>query len=272
MSHIMSSETQIKLIAMDLDGTLLNSKKQVPPDFFEMLPKLRAKGIHVVIASGRQYYNILKLFESVKDDLVFMADNGALLNVYGKTYIQRHFEREDVERILAEAAKIPTAHSILCLADAGYTGDCSENVSKDVALYYERVVPGKEAFERARHGEVLKIAVHDDENSAKNLFPTMKYLDGDKINIRVSGDVWLDAMPFGVDKGDGIRDLQKILGVLPEESMAFGDFDNDLGLLSQCDESYAMANGTEALKNVAKYQAPSNDENGVMVVLHRYFD
>ncbi len=67
----------IKLVATDLDGTLLNSKKELPEDFSEWVYK--HKEIKTVIASGRQYYNIKKLFPGMEDSLVFIADNGGLV-------------------------------------------------------------------------------------------------------------------------------------------------------------------------------------------------
>ena len=69
----------IKLVAADMDGTLLNSKKELSPNLFNTVNKLRDKGIKVAIASGRQYYNLLKIFEEIKDDLIVISDNGSIV-------------------------------------------------------------------------------------------------------------------------------------------------------------------------------------------------
>ncbi len=260
-------KNKIKLVATDLDGTLLDSTGKPPSDFFEIAKKLHDQGVHFVIASGRQYYNILTIFEPGKDYLVFMADNGAFFNIYGKTVVSRHFSHEEVERIIALAATIPTAHPVLCCADCAYTRPCRKEISDDINKYYTRIEYSDEGFEKARKSEVIKVAIHDDTDSASHIWPIVRTLDGDNMIVRISGDVWLDVMPDGVDKGDGMRELQKILGVTPDECMAFGDFDNDLGLLQACTESYAMANAVESIKAVSKHLAPSNDDHGVTKVL-----
>ena len=64
----------IKLIATDMDGTLLDSKGRLNPEFFSVFEGLKDKGIMYVAASGRQYYNLLKLFNNVKDDIMFVAE------------------------------------------------------------------------------------------------------------------------------------------------------------------------------------------------------
>ena len=66
----------IKLIAADMDGTLLDSKGRLNPEFFSVFESLKEKGVMFVAASGRQYYNLLKLFNRVKDDIMFVAENG----------------------------------------------------------------------------------------------------------------------------------------------------------------------------------------------------
>lgn len=267
----MDGSSGIRLVAMDLDGTLLDSAKNVPPGFFEAAATLHARGIHVVIASGRQYANILKKFSPAKDDLVIMADNGAFFDIYGERIVSRSFEPEQVERILAAAAVVPTAHPIICCAESAYTAPCSKSTSRDIDLYYERIEISQEGFERARAKPVIKIAIHDETDSMAHLLPTMGFLNGNGICLRISGDVWLDAMPEGVDKGDGIRRLQQLLGVAPEACMAFGDFENDLGMLEACGESYAMANAVPSVKALCRHEAPSNDDDGVMKVLRNVF-
>lgn len=260
-----------RLVAMDLDGTLLDSQKRVPDGFFEMAAALHANGVHVVIASGRQYFNILEKFAPAKDSLVFMADNGGYLDVYGKTILAKPFNAAEIDRILALVDSIPTAEPVLCRADKACCRACPDSVKHDVGLYYARKEFSDECFKEARKDGVIKVAIHDMEDSTKNIWPVMRVLDGNDMCVRISGDIWLDVMPAGVDKGEGIRQLQKHLGISSAECMAFGDFDNDLGMLEACDESYAMANGCDSVKAVCRHIAPSNDEDGVMTVLRSVF-
>ena len=66
----------IKLIATDLDGTLLDEKSEINPEFYKVFKKLRERGIMFSAASGRQYQNLIKKFEDIKDDMMFISENG----------------------------------------------------------------------------------------------------------------------------------------------------------------------------------------------------
>ena len=129
---------------------------------------------------------------------------------------------------------------------------------------------GIDAFRLAEEDVVCKIALFDDESSAKNLAPAMAPF-ADHLTPNLSGDHWLDIMNPGIDKGSGLRILLDRFGVKPEECMAFGDYENDIAMLRLCGESYAMANATDDVKAVCRHVAPSNDEAGVMQVLYREF-
>ena len=74
----------IKLIATDMDGTLLNSKNEIQDGFYEVFNKLEEKGIIFAAASGRQYYNLLKRFEGIEDKMMFIAENGTFVVYKGK--------------------------------------------------------------------------------------------------------------------------------------------------------------------------------------------
>ena len=87
----------------------------------------------------------------------------------------------------------------------------------------------------------------------------------------VSGEDWMDLMRPGINKGLAVSALCKSLHITPEECMAFGDYMNDLELLQAAGESYAMANGHEALKAAAKHICPSNDEDGVCRAIRAVF-
>ena len=261
---------RIKLIASDVDGTLVDSRKRLPPGFPEAVRKLRDRGIVFVIASGRQYFNVLKTFDVVKDDVVILPDNGAILLDGGEPFFTSPLPREAITEILAAVADIPTAHPLLAGVRALYMRPASDLCMDEVARYYERRVVAPDAFERAEADTICKIAVFDDESSAKNIAPALARFQG-AFGVTLSGDHWLDVMNPGVDKGSGLRILLDHFGVKPEECMAFGDYDNDIPMLRICGESYAMANATDAVKAVCRHRAPSNDEAGVMQVLYREF-
>ncbi len=261
---------RIKLIASDVDGTLVDSQKRLPPGFPEAVRKLREHGVVFAIASGRQYYNVLKTFDCVRDDIVVMPDNGAMLIEDDEAYYTSRMSAEDVAAILKAVEPIPTAHPLLEGVRALYMRPGSDFYEHEIARYYERRVVSDDAFEQAASDTICKVAIFDDESSAQNIAPAVVRFS-DHLNVALSGDNWLDIMNMGVDKGSGLRIILDHLGVKPEECMAFGDYDNDIQMLKICGESYAMANATDAVKAVCRHTAPSNDEAGVMQVLRREF-
>ena len=261
---------RIKLIASDVDGTLVDSQKRVPKGFAAAVRKLREHGIRFVIASGRQYYNVLKTFAEAKDDLIVLPENGLMLLDGGEAFFTSRLADSDIEAALKAVRDIPTAHPILCGVKACYTHPCSDFCATEMAKYYERRVICEDAFERAKDDIICKLAFFDDESTARNVLPAVCHF-ADRLTPVLSGKHWLDIMNQGVDKGAGLRIVMQRLGVLPEECMAFGDYDNDIPMLKICGESYAMANAADVVKAVCRHIAPSNNEDGVMQVLRREF-
>ena len=79
--------SNIRMVVTDMDGTLLNSRHAVNPRFFELYHQLKAKGVELVAASGRQYHSMADKLEPIREDIVFIAENGALVRHRGKTLL-----------------------------------------------------------------------------------------------------------------------------------------------------------------------------------------
>ena len=92
----------------------------------------------------------------------------------------------------------------------------------------------------------------------------------DELNIVVSGDVWLDAMNPTTNKGTALRFLQHLLGITPDETMAFGDFYNDIEMLKRSSYSFVMKNANDDMQRYGKYLAESNDHSGVTKAIRQY--
>ena len=87
---------------------------------------------------------------------------------------------------------------------------------------------------------------------------------GDKLNVQVSGPIWMDVMSAGVNKGSALRQLTELMKVDRSDVMAFGDYFNDAEMLSYAGWSFAMENGHPDMKKIARYTAGSNNDNGVL--------
>ena len=259
----------IKLIATDMDGTLLNDKKELPKDFCSFVSS--RKDIKTVIASGRQYFSLIKTFPDNINDFIFIADNGAVVYEKGKPLFTDFIDRETVESLLKEIHAIEGTACVLCGANSAYISTADEIAVKNIEMYYAKVKFDMKSFDECRDDKILKLAVFLNKEAERRLCPCLKHLndkDG-RMSALLSGDSWVDIMNRRTNKGTALKKVMELYGIKPEEAMAFGDYHNDLEMIKACKESYAMANAHEDIKAAAKYIAPSNNDDGVMRVLRK---
>ena len=120
----------------------------------------------------------------------------------------------------------------------------------------------------ARSQPVCKVALFCSRSAERVLMPAFRPF-AQTSQVALSGEDWIDLMRPGMNKGLAVRIICGRLGIAPDECMAFGDYLNDLELLQAVGESYAMANGHEALRSAAKHICPSNDDDGVCRTIRR---
>lgn len=257
----------IKLVATDMDGTLLNDKKELPKDFCSFAAS--HKDIKMVIASGRQYFNLIKTFPNNVNDFIFIADNGAVVFEKGKPLFIDSIDMDVVEELLKEIHKIEGVACVLCGAKSAYISTVDDIALKNIQMYYAKVKFEMKSIDQIEDDNILKIAVFLNKEAETKLYPAIAHLnnpDG-RLSAVLSGDSWVDIMNRETNKGTALKKIMDIYGIKPEESMAFGDYHNDLEMIKVCKESYAMENAHDDIKAAAKYIAPSNNDEGVMKVL-----
>lgn len=256
-----------KIVALDMDGTLLDSQKRLPKDF---IPWVKSHPhIQTVIASGRQYFALRKMFAEIADNLIFLCDNGGFVFEKGEAIYKNVISDDDLLKCLSYIDNIPGVVTFFCGAKAAYVRPTTEAVYREAANYYARLETVDDLMSCAKKDSIVKIAVYVENQDAETLYNEFEDL-GEELAIVLSGCGWIDISNTNASKGDAIKVVQQRLGVSRENSIAFGDYMNDYTLLQECEESYAMSNGHPDLKAIAKYIAPSNDEDGVMRVLRDF--
>lgn len=256
----------IRLIATDMDGTLLDSEKRLPRDFFPMLKTLRDRGVRFVAASGRSYPILQENFQPHNHMLDYICDNGAFVAVDGKVKNVHVIDRALILEFIGFCRRrLPHLEIMLCGTNGCYYEDCEPNIKKFVTNFYinQREVKSIEAVE----DDIFKIAMCDLKGPENGGNSILKEAYGDRLTIPISGDIWMDAAVKGVTKGAALGEIQEIFGISPEETMVFGDFHNDIEMLQQGYYSYVMANARDDVKVHGRFLAPSNDEDGVMKVI-----
>lgn len=254
---------EIKLIAADLDGTLLDSRKQMPHGLFRLIDRLHQIGVRFAPASGRQYYNLREMFAPIADELIYISENGAMVCDGGEVTAFFDMPTGEVCRAVELARTLPGVSIILaCREGAMYENKDDGVFLENMAHYYARRKYVPDLLAHAHSEPVCKIALFCARKAESLIMPAMQPFEN-TLQVALSGADWVDLMRTGMNKGEAIRALCASLGITPEQCMAFGDYLNDLELLQAVSQSYAMENGHPALKQAAKHICPSNDEDGV---------
>lgn len=254
----------IKLIASDMDGTLLDSRQNLPEGFFDLVQRLRKSGVRFAPASGRQYHNLYRKFGKISDDLIFISENGAMI-CDGKELVSFSSMRKSaVEAVLDVVEQIEGAYVVLAGKD-GCLYEATDNTIflENMSYYYEARFCVPSLRDALREHEICKVAVFCKDNAESKVLAPCQAIEDLSMQVVLSGADWVDCMNKETDKGYAMRYLQEKYNVSPDECMAFGDYLNDLEMLQAVTHSYAMENAHGDLKKVAAYSCPSNDENGV---------
>lgn len=253
----------VKLIASDLDGTLLPPSKIMPEDTFPLIQKMYGAGITFAPASGRQLPNLLKLFAPVSDKIAVIAENGGLVWHKGDIVFSSPTPAADVLRALQIIRRTDGLYPVVCCAERAFYEDGYPRFVETLKRSYSSETRVKNLDEIVTDNAVLKISVWDDLPAAEHggvILPPL--LDG--LRTRVSGYDWLDVSALRTDKGKALCALMARLGVKKEQCAAFGDHMNDYEMLCESGHPYVTANAYPPLKKLIGEEIPSNAEFGVI--------
>lgn len=250
----------IKLIATDMDGTLLNSKGHLPKNFDTVFKKLQEKNILFAVASGRQYFTLVELFKEYADQMLFLAENGTYVAYHGKEVAVHALDKKIAHQMIQKARKA-NLDIILAMSHGAYLETENPEVLKEVSKYFVKNTVVDDLLEV--EGDILKVTIYNPNGVEQHSYHHFKEFE-EIAEVCIAGHVWIDMMAKGVSKGMAIRDVQKTFGITYQETMVFGDYLNDLEMLKNAHYSYAMANAHPLLKEVANFIAKSNDEEGVL--------
>lgn len=251
----------IKLIASDLDGTLLqNGAQELTPYAIDLIHRITEKGIRFIAASGRQYDNERRLFADIKDEISYIAENGSLCIHEGKV-ISRGIIPDDLAYwIMHEIKKEPGYEIVVsredtCLIEGNDPAFVNHivNVMHNTTEIVDDITKVK--------GPFLKLAIAN--MKTHDLGPYLKHLRQmfyPAVNVVTSGNIWIDFIVPGYNKGTALQTMMDLFGIKPEECMAFGDQYNDVEMLELAGYGYAMSNAAPGIAGHAKYVTASVEE------------
>lgn len=250
----------MKLIASDMDGTLLqNGAMQVSDRAIQLIDQLKKKDYLFVAASGRQYSNLKRQFKEVANDMAFICENGAVV-VYKDKFLfvspMEHtlamelcydiYNREGCE-VLISGKDV----SYIKAKDSSYL-DRMQNIVKNNVIVIDNFEDIKEPIVKISVFEAAGIV----ENSASYFLKNWE----DRVKCTVSGFGWLDFVNPSVNKGSSLLELMNMLHIQKKDTYAFGDNYNDIEMLQIVEHGFVMENAVEDIKKQFKLSCNSVEE------------
>lgn len=262
--------SKIKLIASDMDGTLLDENGQVPPETFGLILALRERGVRFVASSGRRYDRLCDFFSPVKDRMDFVASNGAQVFADGVQIDREVYSHLAIRRLAKTVAMFPNMHLALFDRTKSYLLDDEDKFVREV----DKDLPNVERIYELPSPQVsiIKASIFcDDGNVMDNAYVLQRELGG-LFTFAPSGSSYIDAMQPGISKASGIAQVMEYHGIDASEVMAFGDAMNDYEIIRFVGTGCAMANGRPALRAVADRVIGSNVEHAVQSEMRRLIE
>jgi Cof subfamily protein (haloacid dehalogenase superfamily) len=258
----------IKLIATDLDGTLLNTKSELTEVTARAIKGAMDKGILFAASSGRFYSSANPVFNSFKD-IIIISNNGAWIqwNRCGEVLYKSVVSREKVRLFVKYIKSKYDIGLFLCSGHGAVVDNPKEYMTVDFTNINAgyRLINNLLDFE----GEVCRLGVCCCPDFPDEIYADIKDRFGDMFEIAFGGKGWLDIMDKNVSKGHAVEIIQKMYGINPEETLVFGDYYNDIGMFKKAYYSFAMEPAPDDVKMHAKFIAKSNAEDGVAEEINR---
>ena len=268
-----------KLVAIDLDGTLLNMDKEISDRNKQTLKRAMEKGVRVVICSGRVFTGARLYAKEINSSDPIIACNGAIIteSYAGRIIYSVYMDTEICLKINSICQKHGVYYHV-------YAGDTmlTEKLGFTSEKYFERnkflppedrvdieVVKSMEEKLRSIPGKVLKfVIVTDDAELLKRVRNDMEQLQ--EVDVMSSNFDNFEVMSKGVSKGAALARLTDIYGIPASQMIAIGDNENDVSMFEYAGLSIAMDNGEAIAKAAANYITASNNADGVAQAIEKF--
>ena len=257
-----------KLVAMDMDGTLLNSKLSITIDTLFAIKKAMGQGVKFTISTGRPLLGIKKYVEILGIDSPVITYNGAMVvdPITEKILFKKDLIPSDARKILELGKK----HDVLmCIWSNGnlYANRLDGNLENYRNL--SGAVPvALDDFEQVVNDGISKILWINEEDKINQYIKEIDPSMFENVTYVTSQPIFLEFFNRDVNKGVALNFIAETLGVLQEEVVAVGDGLNDYEMISYAGLGVAMGNAHPKIKKIAKYITATNDEDGIADVIY----
>lgn len=262
----------IKLIVSDIDGTLVGDGQgegALDSAYYDEIKRLTNQGIKFMACSGRQRLSIAKLFRPVEKEIYYAGDGGSLVYDGNGLLFAKTLPRCLANRIIEDAMKLKACDIMVCGTERAY---CR---SRDSELYrwmvdgygYDMEAVGN-LVENIKD-EIVKISVYHRDRAEELTNPWFRPKWENEVKLTLAGIQWLDCVPRDAGKASAVAFMQEKFGIKTEETIVFGDNQNDIEMFARAGKSYAVENAREEVKECADAICANFKENGVLKILQK---
>ena len=263
-----------RAIALDLDGTLTNHDKEVTPITRQALMKAQKDGAHIILASGRPTYGIAPIADHLEinkyDGYVLSYNGGKIVKWQTKEEIYSNHLPNDVIPILYNYTK-EKDHALL-----GYSGKEIITEMPDDKYVKEESRINKMQIRKINNlmeslePNPTKLLMTGDPSLMIKAEEELSELVGNRMDVFRSAPFFIELVPRGIDKAQSLNRLLGLIGLTPNDMIAFGDGYNDLSMLKLAGIGVAMANAVPEVRAEADFITKSNEEDGVAFAIQKF--
>lgn len=260
----------IKLLAVDLDDTLLDKSSQVSPRCREAIKKAVEKGVTVTVATGRMYAAALPFARQLELDVPIITYNGALIksSLSGEVLFEQTLDQAvaaDVLMLFRERGWYIQVY----VGDQLYIAEPNERARIYENLTKVKAIPvGEDLYSMSEH--VLKMLSLANESEIQEISRVIQDKFKGKVFAPISRPTYLEIVHPSINKGRSLDFLASRLGITRNEVMAIGDSNNDLDMIEYAGLGVAMGNALPNVKAAANVVTLANDEDGVAEAIYKY--
>jgi Cof subfamily protein (haloacid dehalogenase superfamily) len=260
-----------RLIAMDLDDTLLTDDLAVSEATLRAMTKAIASGVHLTIATGRMFDSAQKIARQIGLNVPIITYQGSLIkNLLDEEILYERSVPVDAANLIYDFCLQHGLHLQSYIADKLYIAEDNDKIRKyakqsnipyTIAPDFSRII---------NNDRQTKIIIIDEPARLDALFPELRELLGSQVHMTKSKPNYLEFTHPEGTKGQALRFLADHYGIPMEETIAMGDAMNDYDMVQAAGLGVAMANAVPALKEIADYITLSNNEDGVRHVIEKF--
>lgn len=265
-----------KLIALDIDGTLLNSEKKITNNVYESIQKAKNQGTKVVLSTGRPLPGVIPILEELK-----LTDNGDYVICFNGAVVQEVKSKKVIADIDMNVNDFKLIYNEVCKPNNSYI---HINTPTNVITPHEE--PGEYSVLEAKLNKIpliykpaneidenikfCKIMIVDDPEKIEKIIPTISKDLHEKYTIVRSAPFFLEFLNKKANKGTALKALCKNINLPIEKTIAVGDEENDQHMIKFAGLGVAMGNARESIKEIADYTTSTNNEDGVANVINKF--